>query len=130
AAALGRAAAAQPGAGLASRAGRPEPALVRRGRGAGDLRRSARRSERGRGRGPARRPGGDRRLDGRPRLRARGGLITTLEERHIGRRLPAEQIDTTTPGGKLILLIFGAYAEFERNLIRVRTNDSQISAAG
>ena len=33
-----------------------------------------------------------------------------------------EAIDTTTSGGKLIYSIFGALAEFERNLIRERTN--------
>jgi DNA invertase Pin-like site-specific DNA recombinase len=32
-----------------------------------------------------------------------------------------ENIDTTTSGGKLIFHIFGALAEFERNLIRERT---------
>jgi DNA invertase Pin-like site-specific DNA recombinase len=32
-----------------------------------------------------------------------------------------EEINTTTPGGKLIFHIFGALAEFERNLIRERT---------
>jgi DNA invertase Pin-like site-specific DNA recombinase len=32
-----------------------------------------------------------------------------------------ERIDTTTPGGKLIFHIFGALAEFERDLIRERT---------
>jgi DNA invertase Pin-like site-specific DNA recombinase len=32
-----------------------------------------------------------------------------------------EAIDTTTSGGKLIYSIFGALAEFERNLIRERT---------
>lgn len=32
-----------------------------------------------------------------------------------------ESIDTTTSGGKLIYSIFGALAEFERNLIRERT---------
>ena len=30
-------------------------------------------------------------------------------------------IDTTTPGGKLVFHVFGALAEFERNLIRERT---------
>jgi len=34
----------------------------------------------------------------------------------------AEQIDTTTPGGKLVFHLFGALAEFERDLIRERTN--------
>src|SRR5579859_3943273 len=33
-----------------------------------------------------------------------------------------EQIDTTTPGGKLIFHVMGALAEFERDLIRERTN--------
>ncbi len=32
-----------------------------------------------------------------------------------------QPIDTTTPGGKLIFYIFGAIAEFERDLIRERT---------
>ncbi len=32
-----------------------------------------------------------------------------------------EQIDTSTPGGRLIFHVFGALAEFERDLIRERT---------
>jgi DNA invertase Pin-like site-specific DNA recombinase len=32
-----------------------------------------------------------------------------------------ENIDTTTPGGKLIFHLMGALAEFERDLIRERT---------
>jgi len=32
-----------------------------------------------------------------------------------------EHIDTTSPGGKLVFHIFGALAEFERNLIQERT---------
>jgi DNA invertase Pin-like site-specific DNA recombinase len=32
-----------------------------------------------------------------------------------------EAIDTSTPGGKLVFHIFGALAEFERDLIRERT---------
>jgi len=47
--------------------------------------------------------------------------LTTLSERGIGFRSLTEQIDTTTPGGKLIFHIFGSLAEFERDLIRERT---------
>jgi DNA invertase Pin-like site-specific DNA recombinase len=48
-------------------------------------------------------------------------LIADLEARGVGFSSLTEQIDTTTPGGKLIFHIFGALAEFERNLIRERT---------
>jgi DNA invertase Pin-like site-specific DNA recombinase len=47
--------------------------------------------------------------------------ITALHNRGIGFRSLTEQIDTTTSGGKLIFHIFGALAEFERDLIRERT---------
>ena len=47
--------------------------------------------------------------------------VTRLNERNIGFKSITEQIDTTTPGGKLIFHIFGALAEFERDLIRERT---------
>lgn len=48
--------------------------------------------------------------------------ITVLQEKGIGFKSLTEQIDTTTSGGKLIFHIFGALAEFERNLIKERTN--------
>jgi DNA invertase Pin-like site-specific DNA recombinase len=48
--------------------------------------------------------------------------ISQLETRKIGFKSLTENIDTTTSGGKLIFHIFGALAEFERNLIRERTN--------
>lgn len=44
-----------------------------------------------------------------------------LEEKGIGFRSLQENIDTTSSGGKLIFHIFGALSEFERNLIRERT---------
>ena len=47
--------------------------------------------------------------------------LTALEQRGIGFKSLTENIDTTTSGGKLIFHIFGALAEFERNLIRERT---------
>src|SRR4051794_17387360 len=48
--------------------------------------------------------------------------ITQLNNRHIGFKSITESIDTTTSGGKLIFHIFGALAEFERDIIRERTN--------
>ncbi len=48
-------------------------------------------------------------------------VVTDLEKRGIGFKSLTENIDTTTSGGKLIFHIFGALAEFERNLIRERT---------
>ena len=39
-----------------------------------------------------------------------------------------ENIDTTSPGGRLIFHVFGALAEFEREIIRERTN-AGLSAA-
>src|SRR5207248_5972962 len=48
--------------------------------------------------------------------------ITKLNNRNIGFKSITENIDTTTSGGKLIFHIFGALAEFERDIIRERTN--------
>src|SRR5207248_3116274 len=48
--------------------------------------------------------------------------ITKLNNRNIGFQSTTEHIDTTTSGGKLIFHIFGALAEFERDIIRERTN--------
>jgi len=48
--------------------------------------------------------------------------ITDLSEQDIGFKSPQESIDTTTSGSKLIFHIFGALAEFEREIIRERTN--------
>src|SRR5262245_59819689 len=47
--------------------------------------------------------------------------IGDLQERGIGFRSIQENIDTTTSGGKLIFHVFGALAEFERDIIRERT---------
>lgn len=53
-------------------------------------------------------------------------LISTvqdLDERGVGLRSLTETIDTGTAGGKLIFHIFGALAEFERGVIRERTQE-------
>ncbi|MBX3109940.1 MAG: recombinase family protein [Fimbriimonadaceae bacterium] len=48
-------------------------------------------------------------------------LMADLESRGIGFKSLQESIDTTTPGGKLVMHVFAALAEFERDLIRERT---------
>ena len=47
--------------------------------------------------------------------------VTALDERGVGFRSLQESIDTTTPGGRLVFHLFGALAQFERELIRDRT---------
>jgi len=54
-------------------------------------------------------------------LKHRMTTVTELQDRGIGFRSLTEQIDTSTSGGKLIFHVFGALAEFERDLIRERT---------
>ena len=48
-------------------------------------------------------------------------IITELEARGVGFRSITENIDTTTSGGRLVFHLFGALAQFERDLIRERT---------
>jgi DNA invertase Pin-like site-specific DNA recombinase len=48
--------------------------------------------------------------------------VAQLAAREIGFKSLTEQIDTTTSGGKLVFHVFGALAEFERDLIRERTH--------
>jgi DNA invertase Pin-like site-specific DNA recombinase len=47
--------------------------------------------------------------------------VADLNDRGIGFKSLQEHMDTTTSGGKLIVHIFGALAEFEREVIRERT---------
>lgn len=49
-------------------------------------------------------------------------LVGDLEEKKINFLSLQESIDTTNSGGKLVFHIFGALAEFERNLIKERTS--------
>ncbi len=48
-------------------------------------------------------------------------VVNDLTKREIGFKSLKENIDTTTSGGKLVFHIFGALAEFERDIIRERT---------
>jgi len=48
-------------------------------------------------------------------------VVTALEERGVGFRSLRENIDTTTAGGRLVFHLFGALAQFEREIIRDRT---------
>ena len=48
-------------------------------------------------------------------------VVNTLKERGIYFKSIQESIDTSTSGGKLIFHVFGALAEFERDIIRERT---------
>ncbi len=54
--------------------------------------------------------------------------VTDLEKRGVGFRSLTESIDTTSPGGKLVFHLFGALAEFERDLIRERTQAGLVAA--
>ena len=49
-------------------------------------------------------------------------LINDFNAHNVGFMSIQEHIDTTTSGGKLVFHIFGALAEFEREVIRERTN--------
>ena len=48
-------------------------------------------------------------------------VVTALDERGVGFKSIHESIDTTTSTGRLVFHIFGALAEFERDLIKDRT---------
>lgn len=54
--------------------------------------------------------------------------INLLHEKQVGFVSLQENIDTTTSGGKLVFHVFGALAEFERELIRERTRAGLASA--
>ena len=54
--------------------------------------------------------------------------VGQLEATGRGFRSLREHLDTTTPGGKLVFHLFGALAEFERAVIRERTNAGLASA--
>ena len=50
------------------------------------------------------------------------GTIQTLEACGVDLYLDQQAIDTTTPAGKLMYQVCGAFGEFERSMIRQRVN--------
>jgi DNA invertase Pin-like site-specific DNA recombinase len=50
------------------------------------------------------------------------GTIQTLDACGVDLYLDQHAIDTTTPAGKLLFQVTGAFAEFERSMIRQRVN--------
>jgi DNA invertase Pin-like site-specific DNA recombinase len=58
-------------------------------------------------------------------------LIITAEDlqsRNIGLVSLTENLDTTTPGGRLVFHVFGAIAEFEKALLKERTMAGLVAA--
>lgn len=55
-------------------------------------------------------------------------LAALLDSRRINLRVLNLGIDTSTPSGKLTFVILGGVAEFERDLIRERTNEGLAAA--
>ncbi|NLD94768.1 MAG: recombinase family protein [Fibrobacter sp.] len=55
-------------------------------------------------------------------------IVNTLKDRGVGFRSLHESIDTTTPAGRLTFHLFGSLCEFERDLIRERTNAGLVAA--
>lgn len=49
-------------------------------------------------------------------------VMNRLQDMGVGFKSLTEQMDTTTPGGVLVFNVFAAMAQFERDLIRERTN--------
>ncbi|MAS96143.1 MAG: resolvase [Verrucomicrobiales bacterium] len=50
-------------------------------------------------------------------------IIARLDELGVGFRSITESVDTTTPAGRMLLQMIGAFAEFERSMIRERTRE-------
>lgn len=54
--------------------------------------------------------------------------IDVLGARGVEFRSLTEGIDTTTPGGRMVFQVSGAFAEYERSLIRARTREGLAAA--
>ncbi len=55
-------------------------------------------------------------------------LLDRLQALEVGFRSLTEQIDTTTPAGRMMLQMLGAFAEFEREMTRERTREGLAAA--
>ena len=55
-------------------------------------------------------------------------ILETITEAKAGFRSVTEAIDTTTPPGRMMLQMLGAFAEFERSMIRERTRLGLLAA--
>jgi DNA invertase Pin-like site-specific DNA recombinase len=55
-------------------------------------------------------------------------IVNALGERSVGLRSLRESIDTTTPAARLTFHVFGALAEFERDMVRERTRAGLLAA--
>lgn len=55
-------------------------------------------------------------------------IVEDIKSRGAGFRSLAEDIDTTTPAGKLVFHVFASIAEFERERIAERTRDGLVAA--
>jgi DNA invertase Pin-like site-specific DNA recombinase len=55
-------------------------------------------------------------------------IVATIRERGAGFRSLGEDIDTTTPSGRLIFHVFASIAEFERERIVERTHEGLAAA--
>lgn len=56
------------------------------------------------------------------------GIIAKIEASGATFRSLTESIDTSTPAGRMMLQMFGAFSEFERNIIRERSIAGQQAA--
>jgi DNA invertase Pin-like site-specific DNA recombinase len=49
-------------------------------------------------------------------------ILKKLDEAQVGFKSLTEAIDTTTPVGRMLMHVLGSFAQFEREIIRERTN--------
>src|SRR5450756_3140342 len=54
-------------------------------------------------------------------------IMERLAEAKAGFRSLTEAIDTTTPAGRMMMQMVGAFAEFERSMLRERTKAGSVS---